>query len=350
MDGASSEALLHELIEIAIPECQKAERLCPRRGPGRKPEIPDWAMAVLIIVAVARRKTSKSSQFRYLRSHKEKWIARLGLPRFPARSTYFERYRRAWQLLQRAIELEGRLAIDRGWANPEVVAVDKTLVAARGPAPSQFRKPRSGCDPSAGWGRNEHDGWVYGYGLESVTSAPRAGTVWPLLASADCANRNESVTFRAKVPQLPEGTRYVLADRGYDADETCERIEWNENGRTGCRFLCPLIQRANAVRTPREAWKRSRVRRERKQHREARAQFLASRRGKQLYPRRLKTIEPFHSWFKELFDLQNQVWHRGLDNNRTQLLAAIFLYQLLLRLNRRHRKPNGSIKWILDTL
>jgi hypothetical protein len=45
---------------------QQAERQCPRTGPGAKPEIPDWFMGALIMVAVLRRKKSKSSQFHLL--------------------------------------------------------------------------------------------------------------------------------------------------------------------------------------------------------------------------------------------------------------------------------------------
>lgn len=352
---ASSEALLQELIEIAVPVCQQAERALPRRGPGRKPEIPDWALAALIIVAVVQRKTSKSSQYRYLKAREGPLIALLNLRRFPARSTYFDRYRRAWQLFQKAIELEGRLAIQRGWTDSEVAAVDKSLIAARGPVRHQHRgkrrRVRGTPDLEAGWGKSEHDGWVYGYAFDAVVSAPAVGTVWPLLASVNPANCSESVTFRQKIPQLPRSTRYVLADKAYDADESGEMIEWKtKQERTGRRFLCPLIQRANARRKPRKAWPLAGRRRLRRSHRQARAAFLESPRGQKLYARRRQTVEPFHSWLKELFHLHDRVWHRGLDNNRTQLLAAIFLFQLLLHLNRRHHISNGCIKWIVDLL
>jgi hypothetical protein len=352
MVSASGEALLRELIEIAVPVCQRAEKELPRRGPGRKPEFPDWALAALIIVAVVRRKTSKSSQFRYLKARETQLCKLLKLPRLPARSTFFDRYRRGWKLFQKAIELEGRTAIERGWADAQVLAVDKSLIAARGPVWHQRHGKRRrirGADPDAGWGKSEHDGWVYGYGFEAVVSAPAKGTVCPVLASVDAANRNESLTFRAKIPRLPRKTRYVLADKGYDADDNCEAIEWKSNGRrTGRRFVCPLIQRANTKRTPRRAWRRTKVRRLRLRHRQSRAAFIASERGKRLYARRRQTVEPFNSWLKELFFLEDRVWHRGLDNNRTQLLAAIFTYQLLIHLNRRHRVANGCIKWITD--
>jgi hypothetical protein len=41
-----------------------------------------------------------------------------------------------------------------------------------------------------------------------------------------------------------------------------------------------------------------------------------------------------------VFELEH-VWHRGLDNNRTQVLAAIFAYQVLLRYNHRHGNSTG---------
>ena len=75
-----------------------------------------------------------------------------------------------------------------------------------------------------------------------------------------------------------------------------------------------------------------------------------SSRGQKLYARRGCTIEPFNEWFKSLFELHACVWHRHLDNNRTQLLAAIFAYQILLRYNRRAGNRDGRLQWILDFL
>jgi hypothetical protein len=61
-------------------------------------------------------------------------------------------------------------------------------------------------------------------------------------------------------------------------------------------------------------------------------------------------VEPFNQWFKSTAELDQRVWHRGLDNNRTQVLSAIFVYQLLVRHNYRTGNKNGRIKWILDGL
>jgi hypothetical protein len=92
-------------------------------------------------------------------------------------------------------------------------------------------------------------------------------------------------------------------------------------------------------------------RRERlRRHRAARHRFMQSARGKRLYSLRKQTVEPFNQWFKHLFDLEDRVWHRGLDNNRTLLLAAVFCYQTLQRYNHACGHRDGQVKWILDGL
>ena len=69
-----------------------------------------------------------------------------------------------------------------------------------------------------------------------------------------------------------------------------------------------------------------------------------------MYRRRTRAVEPLFDWFKSLFDVSDQPWHRGLDNNRTRILAALVVYQLLLRFNRRRGRINNEVQWILDAL
>ena len=42
--------------------------------------------------------------------------------------------------------------------------------------------------------------------------------------------------------------------------------------------------------------------------------------------------------------------HYPVCADRTQLLAAIFAYQLLVRYNYRRGNENGQVKWIMDCL
>ncbi len=350
---------LEMLVKMALPVFRQAERQCPRTGPGRKPQIPDWLIAVLIMIAVLKKKKSKSAQYRYLKEHRAVIAEWLQTKDFPARSTYFDRYCRAHRLYQAAIRLQGQKAVEDGQADPTCVAVDKSLLTARGPVwhkrdrqAGHIPKGLHGVDADSTWGYSDYHKWVQGYSYEVVVTATENGTVWPLLASADTASVSEHTTFGEKIGDLSAAATYVLADSGYDNNDYGERIEWDEKGhRTGKRFLCPENPRnskkGRRKTAPTPVLKASSLQRKRRRQRR---EFLQNRRGRKLYARRGQTIEPFNDWLKSLFELDHRVWHRGLENNRSQLLAAIFAYQLLLRYNHRCGRHNGQVKWILDSL
>jgi Transposase DDE domain len=346
---------LASLVKMAVPLCQQAERECPRTGPGRKPEIADWALAVLIMVAIIKRKKSKSAQYRFLAEHRREVAELLGTDHFPARSTYFDRYRRAHRVFQYAIKLQGQKAIAEGIVDAAEVAADKSLVAARGPLwhksdrkKNRIPKGLRGVDRDSDWGCSKHDGWVQGYSFEVVVSATKNSLVFPLVASVDVASAKETITFDEKIDDLPESTKSVAADSGYDSNHLAERIEYSAEGRrTGRRFVCAENKRGSKDKS---GCKPVQPRNESHRRRLDRRQFYCSRRGKRIYRRRSQTVEPFNEWFKSLFELEDRVWHRGLENNRTQLLAALFAYGLLIRYNHRRGNENGQIRWIIDTL
>ena len=346
---------LASLVKMAVPLCQRAEREHPRTGPGCKPEIPDWVLAVLIMVAILKRKKSKSAQYRFLGEHRQELKALLGTGKFPARSTYFDRYRRAHRLFVDAIKLQGERAIAEGIIDPTDVVPDKSLVAARGPLWHQSDRKKNripkglrGVDRDSDWGCSKHDGWVQGYSFEVVVSATKNSTVFPLLASASAASAKETTTFDEKIDDLPAATKNVSADSGYDSNHIAERIEYSPEGkRTTRRFVCPENKRGSKDKSGRKPVE---PRNESHRRRLARRQFYRSRRGKSIYRRRSQTVEPFNEWFKSLFELEDRVWHRGLENNQTQLLAALFAYGLLVRYNHRRGNENGQIRWIIDTL
>jgi hypothetical protein len=346
---------LRDLIRLAIPLCRRADLDLPPPGPGRPVEIPEGAVTVMVLVALAKRLGSKSAQYRYLHAHAEAIVARLGLPRFPARSTYFQRYRTAYALLAGALAAHSDHAAARGRIDVRCVAADTTLIAAAGPPWHKAQRARGErpkrVDPEATWSRSAHDGWVYGYALEVAVSAPRSGTVWPAVASLDPAHRREATTFPAKLPRLPGRTRYLLVDMGYDSNDLGESVEYDEAGRrTGRRRVGPQQGRHNRYGGRKRAWRETRRRRRRREHREARRRFYASSYGRSLYRRRGRTVEPFFGRFKELFGLEDHVRHAGLGNNRTQALAALLLYQLLLVYNRIRGGRDAEVKWILDLL
>ena len=93
--------------------------------------------------------------------------------------------------------------------------------------------------------------------------------------------------------------------------------------------------------------------RERRRHRRLRAarqRYFESPAGRRLYARRKVRSEPFNAYLKALFELQEHVWLWGLGNNRTQLLAAVLAYQILLTHNHLHGRHNARVKWLLHRL
>jgi hypothetical protein len=355
---ATTGTSLVQLIDLATPLLQEAELRCPRTGPGRPPEYEDWKIGVMIMSSVLKKKKSKSAQYNYIAGNAGTFCKALDLERLPARSTFFDRYLRVWPLMQQAITLQGRLALREGIANAQTTAADKSMVPARGPYWNRKDRKRNfvpkwmhGLDRDADWGYSDYHGWVWGYSFEVVVSVPPRGrkspaAVFPLLASVDCASANEHKTFPPKIELLPRSTRIVLVDGGYDGNDEAERVEFNpRTGRpTGRQYVCP-VRGGEAGRTV------HRGRRERMRQRRTRmAAFLRTRRGRALYSRRRETVEPFNEWFKNMFELSDHGWHRGLDNNRTQILTAVFCYQLLVRYHRKCGGRDSRIQCILDRL
>jgi hypothetical protein len=351
---AKSGTEMEALVRMAVPLLREAERNCPRTGRGDKPDIPDWVMAGLIMVALLKRRKSKSAQYRFLDEHRREIGTWLGNSLFPSRATYFRRYRRAYPLYREAIRLQGERAIAEGVADAEHVAVDKSLLEALGPAwhkqDRQAGRIPAGVDSDTTWGYSEHDGWVQGYSYEVVVTATPGTTVFPLLASVDVASASETRTGPEKIRHLPSVVCTVAADSGYDSNDMGERVEYDERGRrTGRRFLCPENPRNNK-RPKTKPCNADASRAQSRQRRKQRRQFLQSAKGRRIYARRKKTVEPFNQWFKALFELDQRVWHRGLGNNQTQILTAIFIYQLLVRYNHRRGNKNGRVRCIMDAL
>lgn len=344
---------LAQLVKMAIPICQRAERLCPRTGPGRKPIVPDWAMAVMIMTAVAKRIKSKSGQYRFIDAHREAFVKWLGIERVLARSSYFDRYRRAQRILEEAIFLLGRRAIAWGLVDEKTVAIDKSVIPSLGPAWNKSDRERGrvpkglrGVDCDSEWVHTKTRGWIQGYSYEVAVSAGKQGLVFPLSASADTAAACECLTVQPKIKRLPKGTKNVLADAAYDSIEN-QRLVENRNGkRSGARFYCPVTARGR----PRRGESQARIVDPERIKRNRRMQ---TRTAKRIFRRRSTSVEPFNDWFKTAFALHQHVWHRGLDNNRTQILAAIFAYQLIVcLLNKRRpaKERNCQVHHVLDAL
>lgn len=346
-----------KLVRMAKPMCRAAQSQCPRTGPGRKPDYDDYKIATMIMVATVKKRKSKSAQYRFLWQHRCKLKRWLGLDRFPSRSTYFERFRQAGQLMEKAILLQGQQALKEGVTTARSVAIDKSLIAARG---TPWHRKRAcggkvppklkGVDRQAEWGYSPYHKWVYGYSYEVVTTSDPASVYFPLGATAGPGNVSEHVTAGPKIEALPAQTRWVLADSGYDSNCLADRAELGADGHpTGRHFVCPPNRR-NAPGGPSGHSHLSTTNRAAQERRLARIAFYQTAEGKGLYVQRGQSVEPFHERLKSLFEIDVRVWHRGLENNQTQLLAMIFCYQLLVRFNHLCGHHDAQVQWILEAV
>lgn len=345
---------LELLVRLALPVFKQTESQNPRTGPGDKPTIPDWLMAVLIMIVVLKKKKRKSAQYRYLNENRQLIAEWTGEKLFPSRSTYFRRYRQARKLYQAAIRLQGELAIKEGTVDPHDVAIDKSLLETVGEpwhkSDQRAGKTPMGVDTEATWGYSEYHGWTFGFSYEVVVSATPGSLVFPLLASVDVASTSEMKTCPEKIAQLPAGVVNASLDSGYDANVLAEQMEYDADGkRNGRHYLCPENPRHN-TRRKKKPGGADKSRAQSRHRRAQRREYLTSTKGAKIYARRKKTVEPFNQWLKSLFELDCGTWHRGLQNNQTQVLAAIFAYQLLVRYNHKQGNHNGQIRWILDRL
>lgn len=272
------------LAAMAIPLLKAAEKQCPRTGPGQKPDYPDWFIGILIMIAVLKKRKSKSAQYRFWEENYASLKDSLGGYDLIARSGYFRRYRQAHKLFKAAIRLQGEKAIAEGVTDPTHVAVDKSLIAAKGPLwhkkdrrAKRIPKRLHGVDQQSTWGYSEHDGWVQGYSYEVVVSASENSTVFPLLASVDTASAKETKTCAEKIEQLPESTETFSGDKGYDSNELGEQIEYDAKGRrTGRRFLCPENIRNTKPKSRKKSTRRKSLENISRQRRRQRRRFLES--------------------------------------------------------------------------
>src|SRR5687768_4836558 len=198
---------LANLVVDAAALCKAAQGhlILRTAGPGRPETFEQWQIAVLIFIAIARGRKSKSSQYRFLKEreslllHDDEFASTLELATFPSRATYMRRYPKVYPLYEKAIELGGRRAIEQRICDARTVSADKSMIAARGRKPSKrvvvVVRVRGVVDTEAGWGRSAHDGWVWGYSYEVVVCSPKNGLVLPLLASAATNASSEHRTF-----------------------------------------------------------------------------------------------------------------------------------------------------------
>ncbi|MCA9027280.1 MAG: hypothetical protein KDA86_18875, partial [Planctomycetaceae bacterium] len=83
--------------------------------------------------------------------------------------------------------------------------------------------------------------------------------------------------------------------------------------------LCPYPRHRSGTSTGDH--RETHCRKRRRTRRQQRAEFFSRPFAQKLIRRRGTRVEPFNDWLKTRFDLHDRIWHRGLNNNRPQLLV-----------------------------
>jgi len=220
-----------------------------------------------------------------------------------------------------------------------VVAVDKSMVEALGPKwhkkdRKRGRVPKGlrNVDRESEWGYSRYRGWVQGYAWHLVCSATSGHLPIPLLADVEPNNVPENKMFEPMIEQLPDKTRRVIADEGYDDKKLILKVEKKARNGFSRRMLVPMEEHEN---TP--EWRLDYV------------AWYQSEKGKALYARRKVTVEPMFEILKNIFD-HRRSWMKGLKNNQAIMLLIVLCYQLLIYYNLKHGLNLSDVKVIVDGL
>lgn len=220
-----------------------------------------------------------------------------------------------------------------------MVSVDKSMTEALGPKWHKKDRKRDeipeglrNVDVESEWGFSAYRGWVQGYSWHLVSSASPGHLPVPLLAEVEPNNVAENKVFDGMIAQLPEETRRVVADEGYDDQKLIHKVEVKARHGYRRRMLVPMEAFDN---TP--EWRLDYV------------EWYQSEKGQALYGRRKITVEPLFEKLKNIFD-HRRSWMKGLKNNQGIMLLVVLCYQLLIYYNCKHDRNLSSVKVIVDGL
>lgn len=184
------------------------------------------------------------------------------------------------------------------------VAADSTPLHAKGGVwhkrdREARRMPHSSIDTEADWSKSGYHGWWYGWKLHLAAAVY---SVWiPLAAELTCAN-----TYDGDIAPL------LLGDSHY-RDATLQ---------AACETRDCILVTPHSGRYP---------------HADPGVEVRRI-----FHKLRSKTIEPFNSLFKRVFEWGGQVPVKGLGRTQLVVLGAVFLYQLVLLYQFDHGLPRGK--------
>ena len=217
--------------------------------------------------------------------YNKKIMKACGLTQIPDRRTFDRRLRTISTDIKERIVVMTNHFIYEGMIDPYIVAIDSTLLKAKGHIwhKSSMKKdivPRSGIDTDARWGFSHTKGWIFGYKLHLISST--GPIIVPLGADFTTANVQDNQLYNpmtASSSLITEETCFMIGDSGYD-DQKLYDLSINR----GFELVCP-VQRYEHTST-----KRLHL-----------IEFYESELGQAIYSWRSKSIEPLIEHLKQVF-------------------------------------------------
>ncbi len=217
--------------------------------------------------------------------YNKKIMKACGLTQIPDRRTFDRRLRTISTDIKERIVVMTNHFIYEGMIDPYIVAIDSTLLKAKGHIwhKSSMKKdivPRSGIDTDARWGFSHTKGWIFGYKLHLISST--GPIIVPLAADFTTANVQDNQLYNpmtASSSLITEETCFMIGDSGYD-DQKLYDLSINR----GFELVCP-VQRYEHTST-----KRLHL-----------IEFYESELGQAIYSWRSKSIEPLIEHLKQVF-------------------------------------------------
>jgi Transposase DDE domain len=253
----------------------------------------------------------------------------------PSRRTFDRRLKTASKDIKERIVTMGSLFVLEGIVKPYIMAIDSTLIKARGKVwhkSSMMDKgivPRSGIDKDARWGYSHTKGWIFGYKLHMISSTD-SSIIVPLSVDFTTANVYDNQVYLGLVSCLSSITikkiHYMIADPGYD-DQNLYDLSMN----LGFELVFPVRRYKNT-----------------QQERLQLVDFYESPLGQAIYSKRSTSIEPLIEHIKSVFRI-DPLPVRGYDKACAIVLISILLYQILVYYNYKAQKNDNPriIKYMI---
>jgi DDE family transposase len=259
-----------------------------------------------------------------------------GLTHIPDRRTFDRRLSTISVDIKERISSMGNLFVKERLVDPYIVAIDSTLLKAKGHLwhKSSMKKgivPRSGIDTDARWGFSHSKGWIFGYKLHMVSST--GSLILPLLADFTQADIQDNQIYPAIISSsssssFPQGVRYMTADSGYDDHKL-----YNLSIDRGFELVCPISQIYNHTSSDRLQL----------------INFYDSELGQVIYSWRSISVEPLIEHIKSVFRL-DPLPVKGYQKVDAIVMLSVLIYQIMVYYNcKTGNKQPKAIKHMLGS-